>query len=471
MKNLKNIILLSIAATVLFTACDPDKFLGIKPRGKDVATEYKHYDGLLTSFDMIKWSLGNTDKLYFPILSDEYTVTERSFSELGSMMGEQGSECYKYKRNFLLPDDMPADWGYNSNMYVCNLIINNVLNTDADEADKLSTQSEARVMRAWYLFRVAQIYLKPYNDSYADSEAGLPIITEANTLQETFERGTMKELFDFITTEMEESCPNIHNNTCYSFRTEKADAYAMLGHVYHYMNRYDKALEAMRLAKKYADETDGAKFYNLNEMEEASVRCSGIYHFDNIEYMRNIVGFNDCIPYYSQYYVSTATMYAKPEYYALFSSTDRRQYRFELSDGLYRICYRGDTPMGMTSYGLYLVLAECEARAGDMNSAKEVLETLRRYRMPAEDAPVPAEIDSRDALIKFCVEEGIREHLGDGLFFFEMKRLWSDPLFAYLKAGYGHKVVGTDIYYPFAEENLEVNIPESVLKWNTNWNN
>lgn len=469
MRYIKNIILASATVILLLTACDPDKFLGIKPRGKDVPTEYKHYEGLLTSFDMIKWTLEFDGKLYFPILSDEYVVTGRSFGELGSHMGQQGKECYMYNKAFLLPDDLPSDWGYNGNMYSCNLIINNVMNTDADEADKLSTQSEARVMRAWYLFRIAQIYLKPYNDSYADSEPGLPIITEANTLQETFERGTMRELFDFIITEMEESCPHIYNSTAYSFRTEKADAYAMLGHVYHYMNRYDKALEALRLAKKYADEAGSAKFYDLNTMDEATIRCDGIYHFDNIQYMRNIAGFNDCISFYSQYYESTATMYAKPEYYALFGSTDRRQYKYELNDGLYRVCYR-DTPMGITSYGLYLTLAECEARVGDMNAAKEVLETLRKYRMPAADAPVPAEIDTKDKLIRFCVEERIRECLGQGLFFFEMKRLWNDPLFADLKAGYGHKVYGTDTVYPFTEDNLEVNIPESVLKWNTNWN-
>ena len=467
---MKNIILLALTALLLFTACDPDKFLGIKPRGKDVPSEYKHYDGLLTSFDMIKWSVNYGNKLYFPLLSDEYTVNERSFNELGSLMGQQGKACYQYDKNFLLPDDLAADWGYNSNMYAFNLIINNVMNTDADEDDKLSTQSEARVMRAWYLFRTAQVYLKPYNESYAESEPGLPIIKEANTLQETFERGTMKELFDFITSEMEDSCPHIHNTTAHTFRTEKADAYAMLGTVYHYMNMYDKALEAMRLAKKYADETGSAKFYDLNTMDEATIRCDGVYHFDNIQYMRNLMGFNDCVSYYLQYYETTASMYVKPEYYALFGPTDRRQYRFELNEGLHRVCY-DSTPLGMTSYGLYLVLAECEARVGDMNAAKSVLAELRKYRMPVEDATVPAEIDTRDKLIRFCVEESIREHLGEGLFFFDMKRLWNDPLFTDFKTNYGHKIEGTDNYYPFAEENLEVNIPESVLKWNTNWNN
>ena len=90
--------------------------------------------------------------------------------------------------------------------------------------------------------------------------------------------------------------------------------------------------------------------------------------------------------------------------------------------------------------------------------------------MSAEDAPVPAEVDTKDKLVRFCVEESIREHLGDGLFFFEMKRLWDDPLFADLKANYEHKIIGTGESFQFGEENLEVNIPQYVLKWNTNWN-
>ena len=419
---------------------------------------------------MIIYPVQYKNKLYFPLLSDEYTVTERSFDELGSIMKQQGKACYQYNKDFLLPDDLPADWGYNSNIYTCNLIINDVMKTDADEADKLSTQSEARMLRAWYLFRTAQIYLKPYNDSYAESEPGLPIITKADTQQEIFERVSMKELFDFIISEMEESSPCIHNNTAYTFRTERADAYAMLGTVYHYMNRYDKALEALRLAKKYADESNAVKFYDLNTMDEATIRYDGISYNNNIEYMRNLIAFNDCVSTYSPYYETTASIYAKPEYFALYGPTDRRQYRFLEDDGLYRVCTGDETPMGITSYGLYLTLAECEARVGDMSAAKNVLEELRRYRMPAEDAPVPAEVDTKDKLVRFCVEESIREHLGDGLFFFEMKRLWDDPLFADLKANYEHKIIGTSESFQFGEENLEVNIPQYVLKWNTNWN-
>ena len=50
-----------------------------------------------------------------------------------------------------------------------------------------------------------------------------------------------------------------------------------------------------------------------------------------------------------------------------------------------------------------------------------------------------------------------------------MKRLWNDPLFQDLKADYKHEIIGTNDVYPFTEAQLEMPIPKSVLKWNTNW--
>ena len=167
---------------------------------------------------------------------------------------------------------------------------------------------------------------------------------------------------------------------------------------------YGKVPSFQMLLKQYADENNSAKFYDLNTLEPDEIIYDGVYHFDNIEYMRNIIGFNDCISWYYPYYQTTATMYAKPEYYALYSATDRRQYRFDAEEnGLHRVVTGEDTPMGLTSYSLYLVLAECEARAGDASAAKNALKELRKYRMPEADAAVPADIDTKDKLIKFCV--------------------------------------------------------------------
>lgn len=455
-----------LALALVFQSCNPDDFLGIKPRGKDIPTKYKHYDGLMTAFEMIRWQLAG-NRLFFPLLSDEYTIAEENLPVLVQNGYTQSAECYKYNPDFLLEDDVPYDWGYNSNMYAYNLIINNVLScTDASEEQKLSTQSEARVNRAWILFRMAQIYLKPYNESYAAQTPGMPIIKESSTMTEHFERASMKDLFNFIITEMEESCKHVQNNTAYIFRTEKADAYAMLGKVYHYIGDYQNALTNMRLAKQYAEESGAAIITDLNTLADNKVPNDGVLHMNETQNMRDIWCPNYAIAYYSA--TAVPSLLVKEKYFNLFEEGDRRILRFPLWNGYPKACDR-DTPMGICSYNLYLVLAECEARVGDMNNAKAALEHVRKYRMTSGLEAVPAEINTKDKLIRYCVEEWIRENLGTGKFYFEMKRLWNDPLFQDLKADYKHEVIGTDEVYQFTESQLEMKIPASVLKWNSNW--
>ncbi len=470
---MKNILIKSHAILlflVIISSCNPDDFLGIKPRGKDVPTDFRHFDGLFISQNMVKWSVAYNDKLYFPLLSDEFTVTENSFNELSSIMGQQGKNCYTYQTDFLLDDDMPADWGYNSNFYALNLIIENVMKSSGgDENAKLSLLAEARILRSWLLFRNSQIYLRPYDSAYAENEPGLPIITVANTLQETFERVTMKELYDFIIKEIDESCKTITGKTAYPFRIEKADAYAMLGMVYHYMNNYPKALENLDKALQYAEETKSLKFYDLNTMTPATILNDGVSHNDNIEYLRNIYAYNNSIAYYSPYYSNPTTLYAKQKYFNLYSDTDRRKYRFLEENGLHRVVNGDETPMGITSWGLLITLAECEARVGEISKSKNLLEEVRKYRMPATDAKVPTQIDTKEKLIIFCIEENIRENLGNGLLFFEQKRLWNDPLFAYYKADYNHVIIGTSQKYPFTEDQLKMQLPKPVIRWNPNW--
>ncbi len=466
MIKMKKILYPILALALVLQSCNPDDFLGIKPRGKDIPTKYKHYDGLMTAFEMIRWQLAG-NRLFFPLLSDEYTLAEKNVPVLTQNAYTQGVECFKYNPDFLLEDDVPYDWGYNSNMYAYNLIINNVLScTDATEEQKLSTQSEARVNRAWILFRMAQIYLKPYNASYAADTPGLPIIRESSTMTESFERGTMKDLFDFIVTEMEESCKNIHNNTAYIFRTEKADAYTMLGKVYHYMGNYEEALKNLRLAKQYAEESSAAIITDLNTVADDKVPRDGVLHMNETQNMRDIWCPNYAIGYYSA--TAVPSLLVKEKYFNLFEEGDRRALRFSLHEGNHG-AWDQDTPMGVCSYNLYLVLAECEARVGDQANAKAALEHVRKFRMVPGKESVPAEINTKDKLIRYAFEEWLRENLGTGKFYFEMKRLWNDPLFQDLKADYKHEIIGTNEVYPFTEAQLEMPIPKSVLKWNTNW--
>jgi starch-binding outer membrane protein, SusD/RagB family len=451
--------------------CNSDDFLNVKPRGKDVAETYKHYDGLLNSFNMIKY--GDLSSVYFPMLSDEYFVTTSSLDILASDTGgPQAENAYRYKADVMRANENCGDWGYSgSNIYVFNLIINDVMNaSDGTEAQRLAVQSEARVMRAWLFFQTAQIFCKPYNEATASNDQGLPIITASDTNQSSFDRVTLKDLYDFIVTEMEASCPNISNATNSLYRTEKGDAYMMLGTVYFYMNNYEKALTNLRLAKKYMEENNSLYLYNYNEQADDWISESQVIHFYNKESPRDLWCGNSNVEYYSSSFYLPTTVYIKPKYYNLFSANDRRKKRFvKEQDDMYWRPTCNNLNMGCSTPDLYTMLAECEARVGDESAAKDLLLTLRKNRMPEDEAAIPSTVSTKNDLIRFCLEERIREIEGTGRFLFDMRRLLNDNLFSDYKASYGHYVDDTKEVIPFDVNRLVMRIPPAVLKWNTNW--
>ena len=57
----------------------------------------------------------------------------------------------------------------------------------------------------------------------------------------------------------------------------------------------------------------------------------------------------------------------------------------------------------------------------------------------------------------------MREYIGYGNAWFDMRRLWNDPLFQDLKTMYVHSV-GEDTY-TLTKERLVLRIPPSILQW------
>jgi hypothetical protein len=84
------------------------------------------------------------------------------------------------------------------------------------------------------------------------------------------------------------------------------------------------------------------------------------------------------------------------------------------------------------SQGVYLsdvelMKAECEARTNDITGALNTLVAFRKLRMPATDANVT--ITDRTNLIKFIIDERVREFAVYGYRWYDMRRLSVDPLF------------------------------------------
>lgn len=116
--------------------------------------------------------------------------------------------------------------------------------------------------------------------------------------------------------------------------------------------------------------------------------------------------------YYLPYYNMAPTDYLKPEIYVLFSEKDLRRNLISTKNTLgeslpYPYCgaLGAHTNLGCALPEVYLMLAECEARAGSESEAKRILKEFRSYRLLDGYEDVPASVKTKEELIRFCVEE------------------------------------------------------------------
>jgi hypothetical protein len=153
--------------------------------------------------------------------------------------------------------------------------------------------------------------------------------------------------------------------------------------------------------------------------------------------------------------------------YSLYDSTDLRLRLFSRTDfggqAVYPSWSRAapyQVNYGPSMPNLYLMLAECKARIGDISGATADVVTLRAHRMPVTDAAVS--ISNADSLVRFIVAERYREYALTGFNWFDVRRLWNDQLFA------GKNYVHTDSAgtYTLTTDRLVLKIPPKVLSYN-----
>ncbi|GAB1473511.1 hypothetical protein MASR2M69_09520 [Bacteroidota bacterium] len=166
----------------------------------------------------------------------------------------------------------------------------------------------------------------------------------------------------------------------------------------------------------------------------------------------------------------TNTIFVKVLVMNKYSSSDLRRRMFSNKDYMtgattlpgYQRCSPSAVNWGASLPDLYLMRAECKARTNDLTGAKSDLETLRKTRMPLADAIVP--VTSKDAMIRFVLDERVREFAGTGMRWFDMRRLSTDPDYNNI-----------DYTRPFGSETLTLQnkrltmkIPAKILLYNPN---
>lgn len=470
-----------LSATLLSASCD--SFLDEAPRGKAIAATVNEYNGMFNTTSFMNISLRNDYYAYWK--SDEWVFTPECYTAIAQTSYPSSIEnAIQYKDKIYRDDQESTEWQeVYKKIYTYNAIANGVMDASGDEKEKLYLQSEARVSRAYMHFLLAQWFSMPYNESYAETELTVPLVTVAETSAADYQRATMKELYDFITTEMEESCPNLEERTEHRMRIYKTTGYGLMGKVYFLMGKYEKALSALRAAYDMLPASASTTFlYDYNELMlpfgYRELTPSELYSDSQIQpYLfrsEQVLWCKQTTMSNSYYFMNNqVSNYLKPEFYALYDEHDLRRNLICTAD------YQGNPipypftgfisdkiNLGLNLAEVPLMLAECEARVGNEENAKEILTNFRKYRVQRGYEGIPASIETKEDLIRFCVDELNREFIATGYRWYTIRRLWNDPLFQDMKPITHYDGQQT---YTLQESQLKTAIPETVLRWNEPW--
>jgi len=278
--------------------------------------------------------------------------------------------------------------------------------------------------------------------------------------------------------ELEEAVPHLDLFTLHRQRLYRMAGFAILGRAHMLVYDYDKAREAFAEAEMLMSRTNiPLELFDYKvRMPEWKASAgwnmgAGIPQGFSALNTETVVNRQLSIPFAS---VSAPrlTAFIKPEYMDLYIDGDLRREFFTDNDGALSNFYKPFRIVhneGVDLPNFYLMYAECLARTGNTTKARELVTHLRQHRFAdGFDFSIPTIVVTQQDLIRFIVEERLREYMATGHRWFDMRRLWNDPLFQHLKPYTHTDGVNT---WTLTEDRLVYRIPPSVMIHNQGWTN
>ncbi|OOQ56725.1 RagB/SusD family nutrient uptake outer membrane protein [Mucilaginibacter pedocola] len=480
----------AVLVLLLNTTSCKKGFLEVIPKGKLVATKYEDYDLLMNGTTF--YSSGGIG-LWQPAImmgddvSAENNLLNGSGLEIANLLFQWKDDIYRPDPNAYAADDPQFLRSTLGNMYTLNKIIKEVeASTGGTAQQKLTVKAQAMAVRAFAHFQLINYFGKPYLASTAGTDPGFPIITEPDINQTDFKRGTVQEMYDFITTDLLAAIPNLPVQASFPTRWSKPAAEGFLGKVYLFMGKNTEALAMFNAAfADIAKMTAPPRLYNYNNEFAAGgsfLPCDPIYGCstplnNKTDVTESIVTIFSYAGNYDGNGPGNDFLTITPATKALFDASDLRLNLYtdlqpdqspNPGGRLRRFVspYNFISRIGLELPDLYLLRAEARARANDLAGAKADVEALRQNRMPAANASVPGAIaGNQTALVKFIIDERIREFAELGYRWWDMRRLSVDPLFSGQPAAKHIVYDGTAVTaeYTLKPERLTLRIPNLYL--------
>ena len=459
----------SILIALAFVLCACTDYLNVKPRGYDIASRIEHYEGLLYGTDLVLMDVS------FPYMSMECYTDEDGYANAYSQVGNHVCNGYKWNPDTYREDEICGEWNsFTTLLYNYNVIISEVMDAeDGTEAEKLAVLSEARMLRAWCTFMMSAFF------------GEVPIVKVASTQDNHFELSSVEEVNAFVVSEMEDAVKHLQDAPEHYLRIFKPTGYGLYGKILFMLGRYGEASEQLARCLELLKDQPSVYLRDYRPLMDANGDINyQIAAENNGEMLFYVMGMPRL---WDSVYASLYNMLmfgvrndllerffpdrkdCRLAFHAAVSNGVSAYKKYNAKETYAPNLSNIVTNMGLSLSEIYTMQAECLARDGDTSGAADLLLALRTFRMDEGHAAIPAEVVSKEDFIRFAFDERMREQFGFGTSWFDMKRLWDDPLFQDLKPLYVH-TVGAETY-TLTEEALRIHYPPTVLAWHPEYAN
>ncbi|AWK04703.1 starch-binding protein [Flavobacterium crocinum] len=376
MKNIYKKVACLLALGLTLASCDD--YLNDVPKGSKSPTTLADYEAFLRDeYTNHRVDITGASQL----LNDQYVTlaslaSNRLYNAL--YMWDENADRISMKVS-----DETMYYSSYAGISTFNLIIENALNTTkATEAEQRVVWAEAKVLRAMNYFNLVNFYADTYVASTAATKLSVPLITSAN-INAPSKQVTIQELYDFILNDVKEALPYLLKVSQTPLHPNLGAGYAFYSRVYLQMNNYTEALKYADLALAENNKLyDWIGYYNTNKTiidlpnsYTTTTSPMGYTYVENYTYRHgtyNSLTTENSIPVEraQRFEAGDAKFISRWKLYTVGAET---YYRRTLS-GAFNFG-------GITTVEVYLIKAECLARAGQISEALAVLNTVRKTRI------------------------------------------------------------------------------------------
>jgi len=318
-------------------------------------------------------------------------------------------------------DENVASWGNPyAVVYNCNVVLEhlNKIKIPAAIDEENNIRGQALFFRSFSFFNLLQVFSKSYKNDSAQHDWGIALRLDADFNKPT-ERATLKESYDQLIVDLKNAVTLLPLAQLYKTRPSKIAAYAMLARTYLSMSDYSNAMSYADTALQLQN-----TLLDYNTLNAAATNPVPLFN-------------SECILHSILITTNTVNLLSRTDsvLFQSYTANDLRRSVFFVTntDGSrsFKGSYDGSVRLfnGLAIDEMYLIRAECFARAGNITNAMNDLNLLLSKRWKTNTFS-PFVASTPGEALTVILKERRKELLMRGLRWTDLRRLNREPAFA-----------------------------------------